>query len=94
MSSERVKMQESNLAILVKNKGFQFTDTFFPYTSGEIGPYYVQSAVVQNNGADYKHSISSLADLVHKYTPSSQPIIEVISGGGVKRLDILKSCCN
>lgn len=70
-------LQEKHLKILSRNGAFQFTETFFPYTSGEIGPYYVQSAVVLKNGEDYRSSIADMGKLVREvgYNP------EVISGG-------------
>lgn len=68
-------MQELGLMTLAANDGFQFTKTFFPYTSGKIGPYYVQSAVVQINGADYVAAVQALRDLVLESSA------EVISGG-------------
>lgn len=70
------KVQERNLDILTKNKGFQFTDTFFPYTSGQIGPYYIQSVVVENSGSDYKRACDDFANLVN-----SNGNFDVISGG-------------
>jgi len=60
------KIQERNLDILVRNGGFEFTDSFFPYTSGEIGPYYVQSAVVMKNGSDYWQATQDLSKLIFK----------------------------
>ena len=71
-------MQERNLSALVRNKGFQFTDVFFPYTSGQIGPYYVQSVVVENNGEDYKTAIKSMCHLAKDI--NAEPF-EAISGG-------------
>ena len=55
------EVQQKHLEILVRNGGFQFTDSFFPYTSGQIGPYYVQSAVVMNNGKDYAEGENDFA---------------------------------
>lgn len=72
-------IQEHNLARLVQNNAFKFTDTFFPYTSGEIGPYYVSSEVVQANGLDYYEAISDLKKLITWTIPEEE--IEIISGG-------------
>lgn len=77
--SKLKRLQEKNLDILVKNEGFQFTETFFPYTSGKIGPYYVQSEVVMNNGKDYVSAISSITDLISNTVSLEE--IDVISGG-------------
>jgi len=70
-------LQLRHLEALVRNKGFQFTDVFFPYTSGQIGPYYVQSAVVLNNGADYSRACKDMARAIK---PSKESC-DVISGG-------------
>ena len=64
MDEAERRLQKKHLEILVRNGGFQFTDTFFPYTSGEIGPYYVQSAVVMNNGGDYYTSCKDIENLI------------------------------
>ena len=39
---------------LVRLGGFAFSDSFFLYTSGEIGPYFVNSDVVSTEGGDYR----------------------------------------
>jgi hypothetical protein len=79
-------IQERGLDILAKHKGgFQFTNTFFPYTSGEVGPYYVQSGVVQNDGLDYLHAIGDMSALVERTLGADrlQDCLQkfVISGG-------------
>ena len=60
----RQEMQKRNLSALVRNNGFKFSPTFFPYTSGEIGPYYVNSECVMKRPEDYILATGSLADLV------------------------------
>jgi len=65
---DKKEIQERNLDTLVKNGGFQFTETFFPYTSGQIGPYYIQSVVVEKNGADYVNAIQDLTVLIRNIT--------------------------
>ena len=75
------ELQEKNLKILSRHKGgFQFIETFFPYTSGEIGPYYVQSGVVQNNGFDFEGAVSNMTFMV-KQTLGERPDDTIISGG-------------
>jgi len=74
-------LQERNLGILAKNKGFQFTSTFFPYASGQIGPYYVQSGVVQANGQDYSDAVNAMRLLVENVERFSGDEFDVISGG-------------
>lgn len=70
------RLQSENLDILVENGGFKFTGTFFPYTSGEIGPYFVNSEVVMRNGQAYMFAVNSLVRLIGQ---SESP--EVISCG-------------
>lgn len=72
--------KEENLFALVKNDGFQFTETFFPYTSGQIGPYYVQSIVIEKDGHDYNEAIRSMMGLMKDKLPNDYRI-DVISGG-------------
>ena len=64
----REALQKNGLDILARNKGgFQFTETFFPYASGEIGPYYVQAGVVQNDGRDFRQAIGHMNSLINMY---------------------------
>lgn len=76
---DRKKLQERNIDILARNGGFDFTDTFFPYTSGKIGPYFVQSGVVMNNGRDYASAAKDMTDLI--YDTVSLDKVDIISGG-------------
>ena len=79
MDAVRRQMQERNLDILIGAPGgFKFTDVFFPYTSGEIGPYYVQSGVVQHRGDDFLTATRDTAHLVGNYTDTNT---QVIAGG-------------
>ncbi len=59
------EMQKRNLSALAKSPGgFQFTRTFFPYTSGEIGPYYVQSAAIMADGQAYAQACTDMSVFV------------------------------
>jgi len=69
---------KENLDALARNGGFQFTETFFPYTSGQIGPYCVQSVVVEKNGEDYRLAIDSMVGLITSMVGDDY---EFISGG-------------
>jgi orotate phosphoribosyltransferase len=73
------EIAKKHLEILVRNKGFEFTDTFFPYTSGEIGPYYIQSIVIEKNGKDYHQAIKDMAGLISENVKIDDST--VISGG-------------
>jgi len=74
------EMQKRNLAALAKSPGgFQFTKTFFPYTSSEIGPYYVQSAAIMANGPAYSVACNDMATLVRNVV--GEGFDGVVSGG-------------
>lgn len=73
-STEKESFHLENLARL---GGFDFTDTFHMYTSFQIGPYYVQSAVVQKDGEYYMNARNDLALLIAR----DREGIDVISGG-------------
>ncbi len=72
------ELQKTNLLILAKHKEPKFTDKFFPYTSGEIGPYFIQSLVVVDDGEDYHTAINSTAELAREVTGGN---FDAISGG-------------
>ncbi len=73
-------MQERALKSLVDNSGFQFTNTFFPYTSGQIGPYFVQSADVMKNGESFRKAIEDMSTAT-SYLDSNNVDDLIISGG-------------
>jgi orotate phosphoribosyltransferase len=79
------EIQERGLNILAKHKGgFTFTPTFVVYTSAEIGPYYVQSGVVQNDGQDYANAIIDMITLI-KANLSEDYINNAVFSGGETR---------
>lgn len=74
--------QKTHLEILSRNGGFEFTDTFFPYTSGKIGPYFVHSENVMRNGADFFTAINDMGRLFNEFiTPGG----DIVISGGEKR---------
>ncbi|MBU3912713.1 MAG: hypothetical protein KKB21_01210 [Nanoarchaeota archaeon] len=76
------EMQTRNLIALAKSPdGFKFTNTFFPYTSGEIGPYYVQSGGVLHEGKAYAQACKDMTELVVRSFGGVPPKDLVISGG-------------
>jgi orotate phosphoribosyltransferase len=82
MSSINCKhIQEQNLERLARNGAFQFSHTFFPYTSGEIGNYYVHSENIMKNGEDYTNAIKDMRDLVSAVESKHEGPIGAISGG-------------
>ncbi len=78
------KLQKENLLRLVKHGEPKFTDKWFPYTSGEVGPYYIQSVVVEKNGQDYRDAIDSIANLIILTVGDE---FDAISGGETRDWD-------
>jgi len=73
-------LQERNLDFLAQNKdGFQFIDTFFPYTSGEIGSYFVESTAIQATGKHYSLACNDMCFLI--CANISEGDFQVVSGG-------------
>jgi orotate phosphoribosyltransferase len=76
----QLDLQETNLRNLLATGAFQFADAatpWFPYTSGQIGPYYFQSTTIEKDGAAYATAIRSLAELIRAAAAPH----DVISGG-------------
>lgn len=69
--------QEETLLELAKNGGLRFTEKWFPYTSGWIGPYYVQSADSLKTGDGLQFAIHSIIKLIKQIGKT----VDVISGG-------------
>ena len=59
----RLELQKQGLLALVKQGEPKFTDKWFPYTSGEVGPYYIQSIVVENDGQDYHDAVIPMVSI-------------------------------
>jgi orotate phosphoribosyltransferase len=74
----KLELQKNNLLILKKHKQPQFSNSWFPYTSGQIGPYYIQSVDVEKDGEDYHTAILSLTELVFLTIGND---FDVVSGG-------------
>lgn len=70
--------KERNLNAIARNSGFRFSNTFFIYTSGKIGNYYVNSESVMKNGEDYAYAAESLSVMISKILGKEY---DVISGG-------------
>jgi len=78
MDKSKVRLQKRNLDRLVRNGGFKLTKTFFPYASGEIGPFYVNSEVVMRNPTDYFRACEDMTNLIRDEQIEE---LGVISGG-------------
>jgi orotate phosphoribosyltransferase len=73
------EVQKRNLLALARSQGgFQFSRTFFPYTSSKIGPYYVQSAAIMTNGEVYAAACKDMVQMIKDALPGFKG---VISGG-------------
>lgn len=81
-----VDLQELNLRNLLKTGAFQFVDEntpWFPYTSGQIGPYYVQSTTIEKDGKAYATAIHSMVEFIQ----SEANAFDAISGGETRDWD-------
>lgn len=86
-----LKIQEENLRRLLETGAFQFVDEqnpWFPYTSGQIGPYYVQSINIEKDGEAYASAIESLVQLIREWRIE----FDVISGGETRDWDFSSPC--
>ena len=85
-ANDRTSMQEKNLRNLLKTGAFRFVDEktpWFPYTSGQVGPYYVQSICIEKDGDAYACAIRSLVELIRV---EAGPF-DVIGGGETRDWD-------
>lgn len=73
--------QKETLLELAKNGGFKFTDKWFPYTSGWIGPCYVQSMDVCKTAVGFAGAIHGIMSIVEQIIRDSDQAIDIISGG-------------
>ncbi len=79
-------IQEENLLALLRNGAFQFADErkpWFPYTSGQIGPYFVQSIAIERDGAAYAAAVAAMTEL----SRAGFQNIDAISGGETRDWD-------
>lgn len=81
-----IATQATNLRNLLNTGAFRFVDEltpWFPYTSGQIGPYYVQSTTVEKDGVAYATAIQSLIDLIRAEVGA----FDAVSGGETRDWD-------
>lgn len=82
----RKDLQAINLRNLMQTGAFRFIDEttpWFPYTSGQIGPYYVQSVCIEKDGAAYQCAVKSLIAMIKAEIGAC----DVISGGETRDWD-------
>ena len=85
-TKDKIKLQKTNLRNLIKTGAFRFVDhktPWFPYTSGQVGPYYIQSISIEKDGAKYARAVQSLVKLI---LAEAGPF-DVISGGETRDWD-------
>ena len=75
------EIQRRNLIALAGNGGFKFTDLFFPYTSGEVGPYYVNSENIANDGPAFSDAVEYMSELIFDMMQERETRDYVITGG-------------
>lgn len=83
---KQIELQGANLKNLLDTGAFQFINNetpWFPYTSGEVGPYYVQSVAVEKDGAAYAFAVESIVKLIEADFSG----FDVISGGETRDWD-------
>ncbi len=73
------ELQRGGLDDLVSFGQPTFTDSWFPYTSGEVGPFYIQSIVVEQDGGAYRRSIDALCELIEATVGLDR--FDAVSGG-------------
>lgn len=81
-----IAMQAENLKNLLATGAFRFVDEntpWFPYTSGQVGPYYIQSTTVEKDGEAYATAIQSLVTLIQ----AEAGAFDAISGGETRDWD-------
>ena len=79
-------LQELNMRNLLKTNAFQFIDEktpWFPYTSGQIGPYYIQSIAIEKDGALYATAINSMVEIIQ----AEFKTFDAVSGGETRDWD-------
>jgi orotate phosphoribosyltransferase len=77
-------MQKKHLLILAKHGQPDFSKPFFPYTSGKIGPYFMQTIAIEEDGKDYRTAIDAICNLIRSTIGDDY---DAISGGETKDWD-------
>ena len=83
---DAIAIQATNLRNLLNTGAFRFADErtpWFPYASGQVGPYYVQSTTVEKDGMAYATAIQSLVSLIQ----AEAGAFDAISGGETRDWD-------
>jgi orotate phosphoribosyltransferase len=81
-----IELQKRNLRALIRTGAFQFINEetpWFYYTSGQIGPYYIQSVNIEKDGEAYAEAIESMKTILRQ----QEWQFDVISGGETRDWD-------
>lgn len=84
--NDHLNLQKVNLRNLMETGAFRFIDAttpWFYYTSGQVGPYYVQSVSVEKDGMKYACAVESMIQLIN----TKVTCFDVISGGETRDWD-------
>ncbi len=81
MDYNLTECQIKNIDAIVRNGGLEFPELFAVYTSGKIGPYYIQSTVVLDEPQSYQDAIDSIIKLI---SDSIGDNFDNISGGATR----------
>jgi orotate phosphoribosyltransferase len=73
------ELQRQGLDDLMRFGQPAFADTWFPYTSGEVGPFYIQSIAVEQDGDAYRRAVDALCELIE--TRIGLDGFDAVSGG-------------
>jgi orotate phosphoribosyltransferase len=77
--TRKKQIKEQGLLILAGYGQPEFTDSFQTYTSGKIGPYFIQCGSIIENPFDYETAMNSMLDLIKSTVDYSD--YDAISGG-------------
>ncbi len=84
-NARKLELQKENILLLAEQGEPKFTETFFPYTSGQIGNYFIQSIAIENNGVSYTKAINSIKEIIEGTIGVKG--FDVISGGETRDWD-------
>ena len=81
----REEIRIATLKDLVRVGEPKFDKPWYPYTSGEVGPYYLQSISIEKDGAAYARAVDHLCEYIDGIVGVGN--IDVISGGETRDWD-------
>ena len=85
MKDVRKELRNRNLNNLIALGGLKFDEVFYPYTSGKIGPYFLESLEITSNGDAYRQARDDMCRYIAEFLGFNS--FEFISGGETKDWD-------